>query len=183
MVYQLPLWHTAALVAIAGLCWRYACRWYRQTSPNRRRAGLLLALLLLAVWAGAIFWQTVLSRESGVQRAEWELFAQLKAYLAGGDKELIRTGWMNALLFVPGGVLLAAVQPKGWHPAVRAVLAFALLAGFSTWVELLQFRYALGVAEADDILCNAIGAGLGILIQELCWHWADKHPAPADKTE
>ena len=182
-IYCLPLWHTAALVAIAGFCWRWACRWYLRAERKNRCFALIAAVLLLFVWSTGIFWQTVLSRESGMHEANWQLFAQLKAYLNGGDKELIRTGWMNALLFVPGGVLLTAVLPKGWNPCVRAVLVFILLGGFSTGIELLQFQYALGVAEADDIFCNAMGAAVGILIQELCWRWAVQHPVPTDKTE
>ena len=87
---------------------------------------------------------------------------QLWEYFHGGDRELLRTLWMNILLFVPGGLLLSALWPDSWHK--KAVLTIVLLSALSVGIERTQFHYALGLAETDDVLCNTLGAALGGLM-------------------
>ena len=165
-IYCLPLWHTAALIFIFAGCWRWMVQ--KKGSSVSRKAVLCAKAIfaaLLFLWGAAILWQTILSRNPGVPSAHWEPFYQLRAYFAGGDRELLRTLWMNLLLFIPGGFMMAAVLPRRWR-SVWLVLAFILLTGFSAAIEAKQFCDGLGLAETDDILCNGLGAILGITIEE-----------------
>ena len=66
---------------------------------------------------------------------------------------------LNILLFIPLGFLLG---DRGW----KAVLFGFLLSAF---IELIQYFLLLGYCEADDVLNNTIGCGLGVLL----WTWSD----------
>ena len=66
---------------------------------------------------------------------------------------------LNILLFIPLGFLLG---DKGW----KAVLFGFLL---SASIEFIQYIAVLGYCEADDVLNNTIGCGLGILLRS----WSD----------
>ena len=67
--------------------------------------------------------------------------------------------FLNILMFIPFGFLLGG---KGW----KAVLFGSLL---SACIELIQYIAVLGYCEANDVLNNTIGCGLGVL---LCT-WSD----------
>ena len=165
-VYCLPLWHIAALVLIFGFCWRWLVQ---AKGPYASKRAALFAKAAFAgcfvIWCAAILWQTVWSRTPGEPRAQWEPFFQLKTYFSGGDRELLRTLWMNVLLFLPGGFLLAALLPRRWRPFWLG-LAFFALCSFSAVIEWQQYCGGLGLAETDDVLCNSLGAFLGIGMEE-----------------
>ena len=110
---------------------------------------------------------TIFSRSTGPDQEVylWP-FRQLWIWLSGGNKELPRAMWMNVLLFVPGGLFLTALWPRRWPRLLRFFLTVLLLTGLSFGIEAGQYRYALGVAEADDVLCNGLGALLGAGIHE-----------------
>lgn len=66
----------------------------------------------------------------------------------------------NVVLFVPLGALFAAAL---W--STRAALVWALLVGLSVAIETFQFLVPTGrVANTADVLANAVGAALGILL-------------------
>lgn len=63
----------------------------------------------------------------------------------------------NVALFVPMGIYLTTLNTKrrGWMNMLLIVL-------FSALVELMQFVFAVGVTDIDDLLLNAAGGFLGI---------------------
>ena len=63
------------------------------------------------LWVGAVAYFTVLSREPGVPSDFGALFRSYHQVLAGGNPELLRSNFMNILLFFPGGLLLGALLP------------------------------------------------------------------------
>ena len=160
-IYRLPIGVTVALVAGLSVIWYCLCRWYRGSAQWKQTLAKLGAAAGLFLWLAVVLHMTIFSRSSGTQEAHGELFYQLKMYFNGGPKELLRTLWMNVLLFVPGGLLLAALWPDKWPRWVSIPLTVLALLALSVGVETMQYRYGLGCAEADDVLCNTLGAMLG----------------------
>ena len=70
---------------------------------------------MLVLWIGAMAWATLLDRgEPGEYPVCLIPFHSYRELLAGGDEELLRSNFMNAVLFFPGGVLLGALLPGRW---------------------------------------------------------------------
>lgn len=68
---------------------------------------------------------------------------------------------MNVFLFFPLGLTLSNALPRRWN--YRRRIGVTVLAGclLSAGIECAQYRFALGLAETDDVLCNTLGALLG----------------------
>ena len=143
---------------------------------------VLLMIAMLAVWghigmfAGGRLWQkinalfaivsvaivlytTILTRASGSTAVILTPFATLAA--ARHQPELYRELLMNVFLFFPLGLTLSNALPRKWHRWIRIALTALVGCLLSVGVESAQYRYALGLAETDDVLCNTLGAFLG----------------------
>lgn len=75
---------------------------------------------------------------------------------------IVRNTVINAVLFVPLGVLGAEI--------LRKKIALAVIGGFtiSLVIELMQLVTQLGVFDVDDLLFNTLGTLLGIGLFALC---------------
>ena len=69
---------------------------------------------------------------------------------------------------MPVGLTLPFVLGKGWFSGFLTVLAGL---AFSAGIEYLQYRYALGWCEVDDVIMNTLGAQLGCLAHWLSRNW------------
>ena len=167
MIYCMPLHIVLILAAELLFVWWLLCGCYAGAEAGPQRRWMAFRCMLLFVWLAAVLYMVVFSRGSGEVQVHLDAFHQLKAYFAGGDRELLRTLGMNVLLFVPGGLLLASVLPGRWHWWARLALAAAVLLVLSVGIEAVQYRYALGLVETDDVLCNTLGALIGAGMQEL----------------
>ena len=78
--------------------------------------------------------------------------------LGGGERELLRSAFMNVLLFYPGALLLRSILPRG-----TGLLVVLGLFAATVVIEVCQFALQLGYAETDDVLHNTLGAVLGVL--------------------
>ena len=125
-----------AAVFIWGLLGRIVPR--RVWKPVCGAAALLATVLVL--------WLTVWNRTP----SEEHVFTWAAAY----TNEFFREMFMNAVLYVPFG--LAACGLNGpW-----GVLAgFLLSAGVEGW----QYATGAGLAQGKDVLCNTLGAAVGML--------------------
>lgn len=151
-IYCLPL-DQAALLALAATG---AFLWLRRRYESRRwwRAGLLA---LLACWAVVVLIQTFLrDRTAGNGQLSLIPFQCYITVLGGGEKELIRSAFMNLLLFYPGGLIGRSL----WRRPGRLLI---ILLTASLVIETAQYALGLGVAETDDVIHNGLGALLGIL--------------------
>lgn len=118
--------------------------------------------LMLAVWFAVVFWVTLLSRSSGgVVQSNWLPLHTYWSVLCGESRELIRSAFMNVILFFPGGLLLAALMPENWNFRQGMCCVILVYMLFSLPIELIQYFRQLGTAEIDDVLHNTLGAGLG----------------------
>ena len=115
-----------------------------------------LALLLMS--AAVILYATLFSRAEGGGLILTP-FAALAA--ARVQPELYREMLMNVFLFFPLGLTLSNALPRRWNRWLR--IGVTTLAGclLSAGIEYAQYRFALGLAETDDVLCNTLGALLG----------------------
>lgn len=157
-VYCQPLWLIvvemfAAIVIWAGigLCAARKKEWLRAWKA------INYTLLVLAL--GVILYATVLDRASS-QRELWlKPFEALRR--AKEQPELYRSMLMNVFLFVPLGLMLSTALPERWRAVWRFLCTVAVGLAVSVLIESVQYFCMLGTAEADDVICNTIGAALG----------------------
>ena len=122
-------------------------------------------LVFLGIMA-AIFYMTVYTRGESSGEAIFTPFQSFQA--AKEQPELYRSMLMNVFLFVPLGLSLPFVL--GWRRGA-GLFTVALAMAFSAGIEYLQYRYALGLCEVDDVIMNTLGALIGCLSHWLFRNW------------
>ena len=135
------------------LLWPMLC----QRVGERRR--VLFNTVLACVAAFIILYTTILTRTPGVPAVILTPFATFTAALQ--QPELYREMLMNVFLFFPLGLTLSNALPRKWHRWGRIILTTLVGCAFSVGIEYAQYRYALGMAEVDDVICNTLGAFIG----------------------
>lgn len=160
----------AGTLGYHGLHRRYVQKsWWRMAS-----------LLLLMLWTAAVLWATVLGREDG----QCELFQAVpfhsyRQVLLGGNREILRSSFMNVLLFFPAGLLFAGQLPQRLRSIQKLVCTILIFSLFSLGIELTQFTRRLGLGEIDDVLHNTLGASLGMTTFGLA-EWYKNHQGISD---
>lgn len=125
-----------AAVFIWGLLGRIVPR--RVWKPVCGAAALLATVLVL--------WLTVWNRTP----SEEHVFTWAAAY----TNEFFREMFMNAVLYVPFGLAACGlIGPWG------VLAGFLLSAGVEGW----QYATGAGLAQGTDVLCNTLGAAVGML--------------------
>lgn len=160
-IYRQPLHRILFWMLLLIFLWGYLA--YRESGRLRWRLGNL------AVFAGitaVIFYMTVYTRGESPSEAVLIPFHSFRE--AQIQPELYRSMLMNVFLFVPLGLSLPFVLGKGRLPTFLTVVA-ALC--FSAGIEYLQYRYALGRCEVDDIIMNTLGALFGCHAHWLFRNW------------
>ena len=147
------LWVTCILLVTLVLVWATLCQHMRK----RRWAAINKVLFFLST--AVVLYTTLLTRTSGGYEVILTPFAALAA--ARVQPELYREMLMNVFLFFPLGLTLSNALPRRWNRWLR--IGVTTLAGclLSAGIEYAQYRFALGLAETDDVLCNTLGALLG----------------------
>ena len=148
------------------LLWPMLC----QRVGKRRRVLLNTALACAAAFI--ILYATILNRTPGNYELILTPFAALSA--ARQQPELYREMLMNVFLFFPLGLTLSNALPRKWHRWLRIILTTLVGCALSAGIEYAQYRYALGLAETDDVICNTLGAFLGA-VSLLAAHAIEKH--------
>lgn len=115
----------------------------------------------LGLWCLGVGYIT-LGRDGGYR--ELSLIPGYSIYLGlTENREMFRSMFMNVILFVPGGFFLGLLFGKSrWLK-----WGIGLLILGSIGIEWLQYACFLGRAEADDVLCNALGGVLGVLCAKI----------------
>lgn len=135
------------------LLWPMLC----QRVGERRR--VLFNTVLACAAAFIILYATILNRTPGNYELILTPFAALSA--ARQQPELYREMLMNVFLFFPLGLTLSNALPRKWHRWGRIALTTLIGCILSAGIEYAQYRYALGMAEVDDVICNTLGAFIG----------------------
>jgi glycopeptide antibiotics resistance protein len=106
-----------------------------------------------------ILFATILTRTPGDYKPILTPFATFTAALQ--QPELYREMLMNVFLFFPLGLTLSNALPRKWHRWGKIALTTLVGCALSAGIEYTQYRYALGMAEVDDVICNTLGAFIG----------------------
>lgn len=149
-IYCRPLIVIVLFMAIAVIVWsvlpsRIAAKYWQ-------RGNAILMLLMFA----AILYVSLLNRSEGSTGLVLLPFATFIA--ARQQPELYREMLMNVFLFFPLGLTLSNALPRKWHRWLRIILTTLVGCALSAGIEYAQHRYALGMAEVDDVICNTLGA-------------------------
>lgn len=136
-------------------------------------------LALLLVSAAVILYATLFSRAEGSGGLILTPFAAFSA--ARVQPELYREMLMNVFLFFPLGLTLSNALPRRWNYRRRIGVTVLIGCLLSAGIEYAQYRFALGLAETDDVICNTLGAFVGST-SLLIAHAIEKHKERARHT-
>lgn len=120
---------------------------------------------LVVIWFLMIGYVTVASREPEAQlEARLIPFYSYYLGLSGINKEMLRSCFMNVILFYPAGLLAGGAWMLRGLVWKRVVLLAAVGFGVSVSVEVLQYFLLLGLAEVDDLIHNTLGMVIGAVV-------------------
>ena len=165
-IYTRPLIVIILFMVLAFIVWGGSSA--HMDARRWRRGNLILAIFA----AAAILYATILTRSEGSTGLILTPFATFTA--ARQQPELYRELLMNVFLFFPLGLTLSNALPRKWHRWLRIILTTLIGCILSAGIEYAQYRYALGMAEVDDVICNTLGAFLGAA-SLLAAHAIEKH--------
>ena len=152
-IYALPLWTVTFLMLALLIVWAML-----SLHKNQRKRSIINAVLC-PITVLIILYATVLTRTPGSYELILTPFATFTAALQ--QPELYREMLMNIFLFFPLGLTLSNALPQKWHRWLRIALTTLIGCILSAGIEYAQYRYALGMAEVDDVICNTLGALIG----------------------
>ena len=165
-IYALPLHMVIILMLELLIVWAML-----SLHQNQRKRSIINAVLC-SITALTILYATILTRTPGDYKPILTPFATFTAALQ--QPELYREMLMNIFLFFPLGLTLSNALPQKWHRWVRIILTTLIGCILSAGIEYAQYRYALGMAEVDDVICNTLGAFIGST-SLLIAHAIEKH--------
>ncbi len=157
--YCLPYGDLFLIFTVASICFLRVRRyqdhhvWWKCLIFAAATASLLLIGLF-----------TVSGREPGTSTLYLTPFHSYREMKATGNIEILRSNFMNGVLFYPAGLLTLSLLPKTWPRWLRAALILLIFTGISAGVEYNQYISHTGRAEIDDVIHNALGALLGALV-------------------
>lgn len=152
-IYAIPLWMIIFLMLALLIVWAMLFQ-----HKNQKKRTIINAVLYF-ITALIILYATILTRTPGDYKPILTPFATFTAALQ--QPELYREILMNVFLFFPLGLTLSNALPRKWHRWLRIILTTLVGCALSAGIEYAQYRYALGLAETDDVICNTLGAFIG----------------------
>lgn len=155
LIYTMPLYKVCLVMVLLLVLWAY----YRAYLPKKLFWSMNLCMLVVAV--SAVLYLTVFSRKVGTYDIVLVPFSALSE--AKKEPERYRSMLMNVFLFFPLGMACANAFSDKMKMRRRVILVVAIGFALSTAVEYIQYRFSLGMAETDDVICNTLGALVGSL--------------------
>lgn len=155
LIYTMPLYKVCLVMVLLLVLWAY----YRAYLPKKLFWSMNLCVLVVAVTA--VLYLTVFSRKVGIYDVVLVPFSALSE--AKKEPERYRSMLMNVFLFFPLGMACANAFSDKMKMRRRVILVVAIGFALSTAVEYIQYRFSLGMAETDDVICNTLGAFVGSL--------------------
>ena len=152
-IYSKPLSSIALAIVIAVVAWGYLHT--KVQRPRWTMANLVLSFVPVI----AVLYATILTRTPGSYELVLAPFSTFTD--AQQQPELYREMLMNVFLFFPLGLTLSNALPRRWHRWGRIALTTLVGCILSAGIEYAQYRYTLGMAEVDDVICNTLGTFVG----------------------
>ena len=116
-----------------------------------------MIVLLFVIYLFVVAYETLFTREMGAEhRLELTPFW---SYAIAFRNDIRYQIYMNIFLFIPLGFLIPFSSKKTFLQTL--ILGCCLSIG----IELLQFIFALGLCEIDDVIHNTLGCIIGY------WYW------------
>lgn len=174
MFYTLPLNEVLTMVVSGILLWICLGIVFSTEKNEQYKIWKYLNVFLCIVAVGLIIKFTLWGRFPGIRELQLFPFSELMS--KKNNDEAVRTMVMNVVLFLPFGLTLPYVidviksNYRKW--------LFCIVLGFlmSVCIETIQYLFALGRTETDDVICNTFGCALGILADTIVegmrkrWH-------------
>ena len=160
------LWAVCALMLTLILIWAILFQYF----SKKRWATINTVSICLST--AIILYATILTRTHGNYDLIITPFATFAA--AQQQPELYREMLMNVFLFFPLGLTMSNALPRTWHRWLRIALTTLTGCVLSAGIEYAQYRFALGMAETDDVICNTLGVFVGAASLLLA-HAIEKH--------
>lgn len=137
----------------------------------RKVVGLLLAEYVFLIYCATVIYRKV---SEGVVGHNFHPFWSYEA-IKNGKEDLIAENIMNAIVFIPIGMILGSLFLRPTEQAgtperrVKGAWLIALIAGMgiSVSIEAMQFFFKRGFSEVDDVFHNVLGAYIGIGLYKL----------------
>ena len=157
-IYTMNIPILLLLIAGATAASAYAYRKIRSHWWNKPVIGLLLMVCIIVILSITLFTRSVHTEPLTPSMVPFDSYRKV---LDGENRELLRSCFMNAVLFYPVGLLTAILFSQKWHPVVRLLLIGITYTGMSAGIEYVQYIYTLGQPEVDDVIHNVLGAMIG----------------------
>lgn len=152
-IYAMNQWVVCALMLTLTLIWTILCQHF-----SKKRCATINTVTACQSTV-TILYATLLTRPPGIYEL---ILTPLDTFSAARKQpELYRSMLMNVFLFFPLGLSLSNAFPRKWHRYLRILLTTSAACLFSIAIEYTQYRFALGQAETDDVICNTLGAFIG----------------------
>lgn len=159
-IYVMPLGRVIAMMLAAVVIWILMKRISQKN--NKIETGWRWANKILCVCACLLIVRMTLWGRTPGQRTLVLMPFHTLTTISYND-EAIRTMIMNMALFLPLGLTLPYVFGNRKDIRRKWICCLLIGCGISIAVELVQYCFALGQAETDDVICNTLGCGLGVL--------------------
>lgn len=153
---NLPFYMKVCGIFAAILLWLFLT-WMRLRRKEKLRAVPEAFLTALIVYLSWVFIITTFSRNPGAARSiSLKLFHPFRLALKG-NLFAAKMIFFNLVLLAPLGLILPVVLEYrcGW----KDVLFVTFLTSLA--IEGTQYLFRLGLMEADDLICNCLGALMG----------------------
>ncbi|MGM9680869.1 MAG: VanZ family protein [Eubacteriales bacterium] len=170
--YCLPIIDVLLLTVLFSAVYLELRRLFGQKRFWKPTVEILLVICLAVIGAA-----TLTDRTPSADPADPRLIPFYSYYtvFTGGNPEFFRSNLMNAVLFYPAGLFACDGLPEKWSGKRRILLTVLALALISIGIEFLQYRFALGQAETDDVIHNTLGALAGAVIASVRIQKASKN--------
>lgn len=161
--YCLPLFESCLLGLAGVLLWYFLMLCLK----DKEKLVKMLSALLLVTAIGVVIASTLFSREKGEYSIRLIPFQFLWNRTLNWDATM-RPMIMNVILFVPVGVSAPFLFGSRTGALKRIIIVSLGVFHVSAVLEVTQLLLHVGTFETDDILCNTIGAVLGMLPYLIC---------------
>ena len=139
------------------------------SGSNRMILKFALLLLYLTALCYGLFFAESFGRTRTHSSYNIIPFYEIRRYL--GHIETM--GWQivllnlagNVVVFIPFGFLIPSMWPKNDKRHPIGLIFLTVL--FSVSIEILQYLTAVGSADVDDVILNALGGFIGYLLYSL----------------
>lgn len=156
--YVLPISKVLGIIAILIMIW-IILRMLRKSKCSIWKYFNILLHVLSVLF---IIRMTLLGRKVGIRELEFIPFYTLTTI--SYNNEAIRTLLMNIILFVPFGLTTPyMIGEKIKNEYLKWGICILSAGVLSILIESLQYCLGVGRAEIDDVICNTLGGGLGVL--------------------